>query len=240
MTYQSGLPGVTEERLQEVEAVLGFELPKELRNWYKCENKFNVGEWEFHPIKDEQYIKRTWDDLVRVNLTDAKEYPEGFLRIAADGTGDELGYQLPDTETIVLWDHEEQELFPVAPTLNAFVEKEQQMEQSAEQVELFLETVLETGTVYGLSKLEQSGWAYCPSNQDETDVLLFFSTEATAKALQTKEWSNYHLIRLDLDLFINGWLPNMIEDGLYCGLNWGPELVGLELDPEDVLADLEG
>lgn len=154
MTYQSGLPGVTEERLQEVEAVLGFELPKELRNRYKHENKFNVGEWEFHPIKDEQYIKRTWDDLVRINLTDAEEYPEGFLRIAADGTGDELGYQLPDTETIVLWDHEEQELFPVAPTLKAFVEKEQQMEQSAEQAEDFLQTVLDTGAVYGLSKLE--------------------------------------------------------------------------------------
>lgn len=236
MTYQSGLPGVTEERLQEVEAVLGFELPKELRNCYKRENKFSVGEWEFHPIKDEQYIKRTWDDLVRINLTDAEEYPEGFLRIAADGTGDELGYQLPDTETIVLWDHEEQELFPIAPTLKMFINKE----QGAEQAELFVQTVIETGAVYGLSKFEQSGWAYCPSNQDETDVLLFFSTKAAAKALQTKEWSDYHLIRLDLDLFMNGWLPNMIDDGLYCGLDWGPELVGLELDPEDVLADLEG
>jgi len=211
MTYQIGLPGVTEERLQEVETALGFKLPKELRNRYKHENKFNVGEWEFYPIKDEQYIKRTWDDLVRVNLTDAEEYPEGFLRIAADGSGDELGYQLPDTETIVLWDHEEQELFPIAPTLKALIEKEQQMEQSAEQADLFV----------------------------QTDVLLFFSTEAAAKALQTKEWADYHLIRLDVDLFMNGWLPNMIDDGLYCGLNWGPELVGIELNPEDVLADLE-
>lgn len=236
MTYQIGLPGVTEERLQEVEAELGFELPKELRNRYKYENKFSIGEWEFHPIKDEQYIKRTWEDLVRVNTTDTEDYPSGFLRIARDETGDELGYQLPDTETIVLWDHEEQELFPIAPTLKMFIKKE----QSAEQADLFLETVLETGAVYGLSKFEESGWANCPSNQDETDVLLFFSTEAAAKALQTKEWVYYHLIRLDLDLFMNGWLPNMIDDGLYCGLDWGPELVGLELDPEDVLADLEG
>ena len=236
MTYQIGLPGVTEERLQEVEAELGFELPKELRNRYKYENKFSIGEWEFHPIKDEQYIKRTWEDLVRVNTTDTEDYPSGFLRIARDETGDELGYQLPDTETIVLWDHEEQELFPIAPTLKMFIKKE----QSAEQADLFLETVLETGAVYGLSKFEESGWANCPSNQDETDVLLFFSTEAAAKALQTKEWVDYHLIRLDLDLFMNGWLPNMIDDGLYCGLDWGPELVGLELDPEDVLADLEG
>lgn len=240
MVYPIGLPGIKEDRLQEVEAVLGFELPKELRNLYKRENKFSVGEWEFHPIKDEQYIKRTWDDLVRVNLTDAEEHPEGFLRIATDGTGDELGYQLPDTETIVLWDHEEQELLPVAPTLKAFIEKEQQVDRSAEQAELFVQTVIETGVVYGLSKFEQSGWAYCPSNQDETDVLLFFSTEASAKVLQTKEWANYHLIRLDVDLLVEGWLPNMIDDGLYCGLNWGPELVGLELDPEDVLADLEG
>lgn len=240
MTYQIGLPGVTEERLQEVEAELGFKLPKELRNRYKHENKFSIGEWEFHPIKDEQYIKRTWDDLVRVNTTDAEDYPSGFLRIARDGTGDELGYQLPDTETIVLWDHEEQELFSVAPTLKIFIEKEQQVDRSAEQAELFVQTVIETGAVYGLSKFEQSGWAYCPSNQEESDVLLFFSSKSAAKALQTKEWADYHLIRLDLDLFMDGWLPNMIDDGLYCGLNWGPELVGLELDPEDVLADLEG
>ncbi|MEW8975451.1 MAG: SMI1/KNR4 family protein [Exiguobacterium sp.] len=58
MIYQSGLPGVTEERLQEVETALGCELPRELRNRYKRENKFNVGEWEFHPIKDEQYIQK--------------------------------------------------------------------------------------------------------------------------------------------------------------------------------------
>lgn len=225
MTYQNGLPGVTEERLQEVEAELGFELPKELRNIYKRENKFSVGDWEFHPIKDEQHIKRTWDDLVRVNLTEADEYPEGFLRIAADGTGDELGYQFPDTKTIVWWDHEEQELFPIATTLKMFIIKE----QSAEQAELFIETALEMGAVYGLSKFEQSGWAYCPSNQEETDVLLFFSTEAGAKALRMKEWADYHLIRLNLDLFMDGWLPNMIDDGLYCGLNWGPGSSGSNL-----------
>ena len=114
------------------------------------------------------------------------------------------------------------------------------MDRSAEQAELFVQTVIETGAVYGLSKFEQSGWAYCPSNQEESDVLLFFSSKSAAKALQTKEWADYHLIRLDLGLFMDGWLPNMIDNGLYCGLNWEPELIGLELDPEDVLADLEG
>ncbi|WP_204327918.1 hypothetical protein, partial [Proteus mirabilis] len=45
---------------------------------------------------------------------------------------------LPDTETIVLWDHEEQELFPVAPTLVVFLEQEQQLLESAMQAEDFL------------------------------------------------------------------------------------------------------
>lgn len=157
MEHQIGLPVITEERLQEVETELGFSLPSELRTYFKKENKFEAGEWQFHPIKDEQYIKRTWEDIVRVNSTDAEDYPSGFFRIATDGSGDELGYLLPDTETIVLWDHEEQELFPVAPTLVVFLEQEQQLLESAMQAEDFLQTVIETGTVYGLSKLKQSG-----------------------------------------------------------------------------------
>ena len=32
----------------------------------------------------------------------------------------------------------------------------------------------------------------------------------------------------------------MIQDGLYCGLNWDAGLQGLELDPENVLEELEG
>lgn len=240
MEHQIGLPGISEERVQEVEAELGFSLPAELRAYYKKENKFEAGEWQFHPIKDEQYIKRTWEDIVHVNSTDAEDYPDGFFRIAADGSGDELGYLLPDAETIILWDHEEQELFPVAPTLAAFMEQEQQLLDSAMQADEFFETVLETEAVYGLSKLKQSGWAYCPSNQEETDVLLFFSTEEGARACQTDGWENYHLIRLDLDVFRDGWLPNMIQDGLYCGLNWDASLQGLELNPENVLEELEG
>ena len=103
MEHQIGLPGISEERLQEVEAELGFSLPSELRAYFKKENKFEAGEWQFHPIKDEQYIKRTWEDIVRVNSTDVEDYPNGFFRIATDGSGDELGYLLPDTKTIVLW-----------------------------------------------------------------------------------------------------------------------------------------
>lgn len=119
------------------------------------------------------------------------------------------------------------------------MEQEQQLSDSAMQADDFFETVLETEAVYGLSKLKQSGWAYCPSNQEETDVLLFFSTEEGARACQTDGWENYHLIRLDLDVFRDGWLPNMIQDGLYCGLNWDAGLQGLELHSENVLAELE-
>ncbi|MCT4780590.1 MULTISPECIES: DUF2750 domain-containing protein [Exiguobacterium] len=240
MEHQIGLPGITEERLQEVEAELGFSLPSELRARFKKENKFEAGEWQFHPIKDEQYIKRTWEDIVRVNSTDVEDYPNGFFRIATDGSGDELGYLLPDTKTIVLWNHEEEEVFPVAPTLRAFMKQEQQVEESAMRAEDFLQTVIETGTVYGLSKLKQSGWAYCPSNQGDSDVLLFFSTKEGARACQTNGWENYHLIRLDLDVFTDDWLPNMMQDGLYCGLNWDASLQGLELNPENVLEELEG
>lgn len=78
MEHQIGLPSITEERLQEVEAELRFSLPAELRAYYKKENKFEAGEWKFHPIKDGQYIKRTWEDIVHVNSTDTEDYPDGL------------------------------------------------------------------------------------------------------------------------------------------------------------------
>ncbi len=120
------------------------------------------------------------------------------------------------------------------------MKQEQQVEESAMRAEDFLHTVIETGSVYGLSKLKQSGWAYCPSNQEETVVLLFFSTKEGERVCQKNGWEKYHLIRLDLDVFTDGWLPNMIQDGLHCGLNWDASLQGLELNPENVLEELEG
>lgn len=54
-----------------------------------------------------------------------------------------------------------------------------------------------------------------------------------------KTWEDYQLIELLLDLFVAGWLPNMADDGLLCGLDWSSDLKGMEYDPETVREAIE-
>lgn len=240
MNNLNSLPPVSIESLLLLEENLGFNLPKSLRELYKTGNKFTVGEWEFYPVKDEQFINRTWDDILRANTVDKDDYPSSFFIIADNGTGDKLGYNMPDTEEIYLWNHEEKELYSIADSLNIFIETEILLTESLIRADDFLDKIQEDRIVYGLSKFKNHGWAYAPSKQDDTDVLLFFSSKEFANDCKKAEWKNYHLVTLSLENFIEHWLPNMIRDGLLCGLDWDDNLNGIELSPDGILNDILG
>jgi hypothetical protein len=93
----------------------------------------------------------------------------------------------------------------------------------------FITRVRETREVWGLRS--DDGWAYCPSNQCETDVLLFWSDRAYASRHAVKEWSQYVPTPIALDDFIDGWLKGMHQDGLLVGTNFNAELAGQEVEP---------
>jgi len=102
--------------------------------------------------------------------------------------------------------------------------------------ERFVTRVRESESVWGLKS--DDGWAYCPSNEYECDVLLFWSDEAYARRHAVKEWEDYKPVAIDLDSFIDNWLKGMHNDGVLAGINFNADLAGLEVEPSKLAQEL--
>lgn len=107
-----------------------------------------------------------------------------------------------------------------------------------ENMDRFIVEAIATGCVWGLESPE--GWAICPSEKyKETDVMPFWSQPEFAQQHCEGEWSIYSPVAVALDEFMEEWLPGMHEDVLLLGVNWNSELEGPEVEPLDLLADIE-
>ena len=112
-----------------------------------------------------------------------------------------------------------------------------QFDSIREAYEHFIEEVLGTEIVWGLSDGEN--WATCESEDFEgREVIPFWSNENFAKLLCTDDWSVYQPTPIRFDEFIDDWLHGMAEDEVMVGINWDEELVGPELEPIWVMDDL--
>ncbi len=100
----------------------------------------------------------------------------------------------------------------------------------------FVASVKSSGTVWGLRS--PNGWAYCPSNHTDTDVLLFWSERAYAARHAKEEWQSYEATSIPVDQFIDSWLRGMHQDGLLVGVKFNADLAGLELTPRELAAAL--
>lgn len=109
---------------------------------------------------------------------------------------------------------------------------------SKRRYENFIKRVSESMTVWGLKS--EDGWCVCESNEHEdTAVMLFWSDEAYARQCAVEEWSHYKPTSLSLEEFMNNWIHGMNEDDLLVGVNWNVKLIGLEVEPLDLLKELE-
>jgi hypothetical protein len=109
--------------------------------------------------------------------------------------------------------------------------------QAQENHRRFVERARATGQVWGLRSAD--GWAVCPSNEDDdANVLVFWSDEAYAKRHARGEWSQYAATAIPLDEFVRTWLPGMEREGMRVGTNWDVNLAGVELAPADLAAQL--
>jgi hypothetical protein len=103
----------------------------------------------------------------------------------------------------------------------------------------FIAEIKQTGEVWGLCT-DEDDWAVCASSAyEDTDVMPFWSNQATAKAQCVGEWAVFHAQAIPLEDFINDWLPGMHEDDVLIGPNWDENLEGLEIEPADVALELE-
>ncbi len=109
---------------------------------------------------------------------------------------------------------------------------------SIRRYEKFIKRVSESKMVWGLKN--EKGWCVCESNEyEDTEVMPFWSDEAYARQCAIKEWSHNKPTSIPLDVFMNNWIYGMNEEGLVVGINWNEKLIGLEVEPFDLLDDLE-
>ena len=104
--------------------------------------------------------------------------------------------------------------------------------------DLFIDDAISTGCVWGLESEE--GWALCPSvNNDDISVMPLWSQPEYAQVHCREEWKDYKVIPIALDELLDDWLPGMHEDVLYVGVNWNDELEGDEVEPLDLLEEID-
>ncbi|MFC6633157.1 DUF2750 domain-containing protein [Microbulbifer taiwanensis] len=102
----------------------------------------------------------------------------------------------------------------------------------------FLPESAEQGCVWALEGDE--GFALCESEKyPQTEVMPFWSQREFAEVHADGDWGDYKVVAIDLEEFMDDWLTGMHDDVLLVGINWNGELEGIELEPLDLLEQLE-
>ena len=102
----------------------------------------------------------------------------------------------------------------------------------------FLPESAAQGCVWALEG--EDGFALCESEKrPQTDVMPFWSLREFAEVHVEGDWADYQVVAVDLEEFMDDWLTGMHEDVLLVGINWNGELEGVELEPLDLLEQLE-
>jgi len=110
---------------------------------------------------------------------------------------------------------------------------------SRERHERFVRRVAAGGLVWGLKC--EDGWAVSSSNDTEDEgaeertVYPFWSDRAYAARVARNDWAHYEPASIPLVEFLDAWLPGMAAEGHLVGTNWNAYLVGLEVEPLDLL-----
>lgn len=100
-------------------------------------------------------------------------------------------------------------------------------------LELFIEQTKETQLVWGLKN--EDGWLACDSTEFESsEVMPFWSTKEDAQTHNVEEWSDFEVLEIPLDIFVEDWLITLDEDGVLIGTNWNASLEGKEVEPVDL------
>lgn len=98
--------------------------------------------------------------------------------------------------------------------------------------------VVGLGQVWGLKGAEDD-WAVCEFNDGEFDAMLLWSDEKGARACATGEWKVYQPAAIDLQAYVESWLPAMVEDGIHVNINFGPKSRGSVIEAAQLLAAIQ-
>jgi hypothetical protein len=111
---------------------------------------------------------------------------------------------------------------------------------SHERHERFLQRIIAAREVWGLKS--NDGWAVTKSSAGGTEgrkIIPFWSDRAYARQCAKEDWSHYEATPIPLDLFLGRWLPGMDADRILVGTNWNAQLCGHEIEPAELLRQIE-
>jgi len=107
-----------------------------------------------------------------------------------------------------------------------------------ENFDVFIADAVETGCVWALQSEE--GFALCPSvDNEEIDVLPLWSQPEYAQQHRADEWQQYEVVPIALEELLDEWLPGMHGDLMLVGVNWNNALEGLEIEPLDLVEEID-
>ncbi|CEK35524.1 Protein of unknown function (DUF2750) [[Clostridium] sordellii] len=105
--------------------------------------------------------------------------------------------------------------------------------------EYFIKKVIDFEEVWGL--YDKDGWAVT-SDEDGRLMLPFWPKREFANACAIDEWKSYISCSIDLNEFLEDWLPDMKEDGVMLSIFWNNNdsvVVKVESVLNDLLNELE-
>lgn len=103
-----------------------------------------------------------------------------------------------------------------------------QTKQFEAQTNEFISLSKSSHMIWGLKA--DDGWLSCESQNQNKEVMPFWSSPERAAAQAIDEWSEFEVIEIPLDIFVEDWLITLSEDDVLVGIDWDENLLGAELD----------
>lgn len=112
------------------------------------------------------------------------------------------------------------------------------MSQSASQAAAFYREVAERGSVWTIR--DADGFP-APLNSDGQRAHPFWSSRSRVERIirLVDAYRGFTPVEIDLDVFLNRWVPGLSKDGILVGVNWsGRRATGYDVAPEQVAASI--
>jgi hypothetical protein len=112
------------------------------------------------------------------------------------------------------------------------------MTQSSSQAAQFYREVAEARVVWTLD--DENGYP-APKNRTGRRCMPFWSSKACVETIirTVPAYSGFRPIGFAWEDFVAEWLPELKSSGFLVGVNWGgPDAVGWDLEPDDVVANV--
>ena len=112
-------------------------------------------------------------------------------------------------------------------------------ENLQENFDRFIVECLETGCIWGLRGKNDDLALVASTGNENIDVIPFWSAQKLAQDACEGQWDLYKPTPIELEEFLDDWLPGMHNDLLLVGVNWSADLQGEEMEPSDLLEEFE-